>query len=105
MARGKLLRFIVSCMVVVLVIFPVAALAASGMQDGLQLILTTGKANYSKNETITIHAAVKNTNSFDIADVKLDISVPAGLSFKTTSPIGSIDLTAGQTADLSAEAD
>ncbi len=104
MVKGKLLRFFVSCIVVVLVIFPAAALAASGMQDGLQLILTTDKVSYAKNEIITINAAVTNTNSFNITDVKLDISVPTDLTYKTTSPTGSIDLTAGQTADLSAEA-
>ncbi len=104
MVKGKLLRFFVSCIVVVLVIFPAAALAASGMQDGLQLILTTDKVSYAKNEIITIHAAVTNTNSFNITGVKLDISVPTDLTYKTTSPTGSIDLTAGQTADLSAEA-
>ncbi len=104
MVKGKLLRFFVSCIVVVLVIFPAAALAASGMQDGLQLILTTDKVSYAKNEIITINAAVTNTNSFNITGVKLDISVPTDLTYKTTSPTGSIDLTAGQTADLSAEA-
>ena len=100
----KLLRVLVSCMVIALAIFPAAALAASGMQDGLQLSLTTDKGSYAKNETIGINAAVTNTNSFDVIGVKLELIVPTGLQFKTSGATGIMNLTSGQTTDLTSEA-
>ncbi len=101
---GKLLRLFVSCMVAALAIFPAAALAASGMQDGLQLSLTTDKGSYAKNETIGINAAVTNTNSFDVTGVKLELIVPTGLQFRTSGATGIMNLTSGQTTDLKSEA-
>ena len=100
----KLLRVLVSCMVIALAIFPAVALAASGMQDGLQLSLTTDKGSYAKNETIGINAAVTNTNSFDVTGVKLELIVPTGLQFKTSGATGIMNLTSGQTTDLTSEA-
>lgn len=52
--------------------------AVSTVQDGLEVLLTTDKETYSKNEKITATLSVKNKNTTDVTDVIMETAIPDG---------------------------
>ena len=88
-------------LVLALIILPTTALAASSTQDGLEITLTTDKATYSAGETVVVNVAVKNTNGFAVNNVKLNLTLPNGLTLKSGSLSTSvISLAAGGSTTL-----
>ena len=52
--------------------------AASIIQDGLEVSLTTDKETYAKDEKITATLSVKNTNESDVTDITMETVIPNG---------------------------
>ena len=52
-------------------------------QDGLEVILTTDKAEYTANKDIQVSINVKNNNSYKVKDVSIEALIPEGLVLKT----------------------
>lgn len=52
-------------------------------QDGLEVTITTDKAEYAKNDDIQVTVSIKNTNTFKVEDVSVETLLPEGLVLKT----------------------
>ena len=59
------------------------ASAATVMQDGVAVTLTTDKSEYSANESSTVTMTGENNNSFSVEDVKLEFKIPGGYNSQT----------------------
>lgn len=74
--------------------------AAESSQDGLKVTLTTDKEEYSQGEQIAAELTVTNSNTFEVTDISVRMSVPEGYSLadsgEAVRKIGS--LAAGRSA-------
>ncbi|MDL2237899.1 leucine-rich repeat domain-containing protein [Christensenellaceae bacterium OttesenSCG-928-K19] len=100
MKNPKRLFSVIIIAVLLLVLVPTTALAATGTQDGISAALTTDKASYNAGDTVTVNVKATNTNAFAVPDVKVDITLSDGLSLATG--LSSIDIgtmAAGETKE------
>lgn len=51
-------------------------LEATKTQDGIETQLFVDKSEYNKDETVDVGLRIRNTNSFDVRNVKVDLIVP-----------------------------
>lgn len=72
----KIIKVVLSFLITIILCIGMvrtSALAASNMQDGVKVDLTTDKENYAKDEKITALLTVTNTNSTPIKNVSLEM--------------------------------
>ncbi|MBR4026589.1 MAG: M4 family metallopeptidase [Lachnospiraceae bacterium] len=93
---------IVFTMIVLVSVSNHSFLAATVSQDGLEVTLSTDKAEYHKNEQIIVTLTVKNTNDFSITDLSLENLVPEGYKLAENNDIAKQveSLGAGETVSL-----
>ena len=77
--------FISIALVLLLILAPAGALAASGGQDGLTVELTTDKNAYNAGDTVKLDVKITNTNNKTVNNTKVDISLPQGLMLNSDS--------------------
>ena len=58
---------------------------SSRIQDGIEVMITTDKEEYSKNEDIQATVTIINNNSYRLTDVSIETLLPEGLELKTGS--------------------
>lgn len=71
----------------------ITAFAAGGMQDGIEMELTTDKTIYTAEENITTTLTVTNTNDFSVRNVTLESLIPEGYQLALDSePVRQIEV-------------
>lgn len=65
-------------MIVCIGMMTIHAFAASSTQDGLEVMLTTDKEEYSQGEQITATLTVTNTNEVAVSNISLESMIPEG---------------------------
>lgn len=101
----KLATGVLAVLLLVFALFPIAAQAATGTQDGLDVSLTTDKSSYVAGDTVAVTVTVTNTNAVAVNNVKLEITLPSGLTLQTGNTsvtIASLAAGATETRSLTA---
>ena len=75
--KGKI-SVLLALMLLMCSVFFAPVQAETVLQDGIEVTLTTDKERYDALETVYAKLTVKNTNSFDVANVTTKITAPAG---------------------------
>lgn len=90
------------CACMALLLFPAAASAATGQQDGLQVSLTADKASYGADDDVLVTVSVTNLNSIQVFNGSLQLLLPSGLAYVSgAGGIIPVNLGAGQTTAFS----
>ena len=78
------------------------ALDGSAQANGISVTTTTDKESYKDGETAVLTVSVKNTNDYDLSDIKIDFSVPKNFDLTDKeSRTQTIDvLAAGESKDF-----
>lgn len=102
---SKVKRVIVMLLVVLMFCCcSIEAFAASANQDGLSVVLTTGKDSYKVNEQIDVTMTVTNLNTAPVKNVQASVTAPAGFTlvegFYDTSALSSLG--AGESISVTA---
>ena len=80
--------------------FPVSA--ATDIQDGLKVEITTNKESYEVNEDILVTITLENTNDFIVNNLSMQGILPEGMTIKDGQPnIDMLNVEAGQKLELS----
>ena len=100
--RKTLVFFLTVMLCIGMMVIPV--IAASTVQDGLEVTLTTDKESYSQDEEIVTILTVKNTNAVAMNNVLLEILVPDGYKLAKNLETKKIieSLGAGETVSFTA---
>lgn len=96
-----LLTFLLVLCVLLNLSFNVSA-ASTEVQDGLEVVITTDKPEYSAGEDILVSVSIKNTNSYKVENTSIETLLPEGLVLKkgSLSETG-IDIEAGESYSVS----
>ncbi len=76
---------IITLLVTVASFLTVCAQAETLTKDGITAELYTEKESYAPGETITAVLTVKNTNSFAVRDLSLELFIPEGLTLQNSA--------------------
>ncbi len=74
----------------------VPAYAETVFKDGIEVMLTTDKENYDSFDVIDAKLTVKNTNSFDVENVSMEIKAPEGYMLTNEGETKIGELSAGE---------
>ncbi|MCI5656952.1 MAG: hypothetical protein MR300_11010, partial [Ruminococcus sp.] len=84
----KFLKKFSAIVISIVIMLSIAVLNVSAttiIQDGLEVILTTDKDNYSKDDQIIATLSVKNTTNKNISNVSLENVIPSGYKLANSS--------------------
>ena len=76
--------------------FVLPACAETVTKDGIEVTLTTDKENYDSLDVIDARLTVKNTNSFDVDNVSMEITAPKGMKLSESGITKVGELSAGE---------
>ena len=102
MKRKKKLSVILLVVMICIGILNIPVFAATKVQDGLEITLTSDKEKYSQGDEIVATLTIKNTNNFVVSNVSLEGMVPEGYKLaKDTEAVKKAEtLKAGETLTL-----
>ena len=87
---------LLACMLLLGGMFAVPACAETVLKDGIEVTLSTDRENYDTFDDVDAKLTVKNTNSFDVENVAMEIKAPQGYLLTSDAQTKVGELSAGE---------
>lgn len=80
--KQKLFKMILIMLLFIMLLFCTGLnVHAEDVKDGISVTISSDKENYSSEEEVKLKITVKNTNNFEVNNIKIENILPDGISF------------------------